>query len=103
METVAAALAAPDPPLTAGWVVGGLVTLCFAAWNMVFSSKIRSLHLLWRWKDEFVDRYNTERLADSKEYASRAELSQLLSAMEVRIEKRLDDIKDLIEDKHGKR
>lgn len=69
-------------------ISGGLITLGF----MLVRGKLESLGLLWKKMDELRREVGDNRLADAKEYATRAELSKVIEKLEAHFDKRFDDL-----------
>jgi len=77
---------------------GAFLALLLGGWNAWFQlklktydSKIESIQKLWTWKDGFVELYSSNRLWDSREYASKIEIKELKNMIS-QLDSKLDKI-----------
>lgn len=69
-----------------------------AAFGWLFlRGKFDSLGLLWKKIDELRERVTADRLADAKEYATRAELTRVVEKLEVHFDKRFDTLESKLD------
>lgn len=87
---------------------GGTAVLWFILRGMMekkvethMDSKLESIKTLWAKFDGFKDEVSANRLADAKEYATRAELTRIIEKLEAHFDKRFDDLERKL-DNRGK-
>ena len=97
-----------DPVIDLGSLFGGGLTTGGIVY-LFLRAKLSSLSTLWQRFDEFKeeaaalrisDRDDTaaQRLADAKEYATKAELTHAFEKLEAQVDKRFDSLEDQIRD-----
>ena len=52
-----------------------------AGWSAYLGTKVGSLSALWKWKDDFIEKYNENRLADAKEYATQENVDKSMATI----------------------
>jgi len=86
-------------------IYAGLVALALTGWNMYLQSKVSSLSALWRWKDEFIEHYNDERISLVEKFATKADLQITLSRLETHLDdlrKAFDKMRERLENRRDK-
>jgi len=79
-----------------------ILGIAFTGWNFYLQGKIREIAALWRWKDQFIEDYQNDRLAAVEKFATKSEVKDAFERLDHHLEeirRSVDRLRDRLETK----